>query len=199
MILARSGFLDGAKLVMHALGARGAIHLRAKSVTAARIYDIATLLAPVQDVTGCWLVINERIDLARATLARGVQLTSRSMRVADARRIAPTLALGASVHAIAEATAAEREGADWIAAGHVFATASHAGVEPRGLDFLRRVAACVRIPCLAIGGVTPERVATLVAAGAYGVAAIGGIWGAADAARAATDYLSAYDAVDRHA
>jgi thiamine-phosphate diphosphorylase len=192
-ILARPDFLDRARAVMRAVGPRGAVHLRGHGTTAARLHALARALAPLQSGGG-WLVVNDRVDVALAAGARGVQLTSRSMRTADARRVAPELAVGASVHAAAEASVAAAEGAAWVVAGNVAATPTHPGAEPRGRDFLRAVvAAAGAVPVVAIGGVRPDDVPALRAAGAHGVAAIRGVWDAADAERAAIAYLSSYD------
>jgi thiazole tautomerase (transcriptional regulator TenI) len=192
-IVARADFLDVACAVMAALGPRGALHLRAGRATAARLQSLAAGLEAAQAVTGAWLIVNDRLDLAIACRARGAQLTSRSLRVADARLAAPTLAIGASVHSLDEARAAAAEGASWLVAGHVFGTASHPGEEGRGLPFVRTLAAAVDVPIVAIGGVRPQHCAALRQAGAYGLAVIRGIWDATNAERAASDYLSAYD------
>ena len=192
-IVARADFLDVACAVMAALGPRGALHLRAGRATAARLQALAAGLEAAQAVTGAWLIVNDRLDLAIGSRARGAQLTSRSLRVADARRAAPALAVGASVHSLDEARAAAEEGASWLVAGHVFASATHPGEEGRGLPFLRALVAAVDVPIIAIGGVRPEHCAVLREAGAYGLAVIRGIWDAANAERAASDYLSAYD------
>ncbi|CAA9328516.1 MAG: hypothetical protein AVDCRST_MAG11-2364, partial [uncultured Gemmatimonadaceae bacterium] len=157
----------------------------------------AERLARVQELSGCWLVVSDRVDVALASRARGAQLTSRSLAPGDARRLAPQLRLGASVHSVADAEAAARARADWVVAGHVFATASHPGAPGRGGGFVRAVAAAVPVPVIAIGGVTPDRVAALRAEGAHGVAAIRGIWAAAHAGEAVGRYLSAHDAYDR--
>jgi thiazole tautomerase (transcriptional regulator TenI) len=192
-IVLRDDFIDVACAVMATLGPRGALHLRAGRVTAARLQTLAGGLEAAQAITGAWLVVNDRVDLALGTRARGAQLTSRSLRVADARRAAPILALGASVHSLDEARVAASEGATWLVAGHVFATQSHPGEEGRGISFVRALAAAVTIPVVAIGGVRPEHCRVLRAAGAYGLAVIRGIWDAPNAERAASDYLSAYD------
>ena len=192
-IVTRTDFIDVACAVMAALGARGALHLRAGRISAARLQALAAGLEAAQAVTGAWLVVNDRVDLALAARARGAQLTSRSLRVADARRAAPNLAIGASVHSLDEARVAASEGATWLVAGHVFATATHPGEEERGLPFLRAVTRAVSIPVVAIGGVRPEHCRVLRESGAYGLAVIRGIWGAPNAERAASDYLSAYD------
>jgi len=192
-IVLREDFIDTACAVMAALGPRGALHLRAGRVTAARLQALAGGLEAAQAITGAWLIVNDRVDLALGARARGAQLTSRSLRVADARRAAPQLALGASVHSLDEARQAASEGATWLVAGHVFATQTHPGEEGRGLPFVRALAAAVTIPIVAIGGVRPEHCRVLREAGAYGLAVIRGIWDAPNAERAASDYLSAYD------
>ncbi|HEX6966369.1 MAG TPA: thiamine phosphate synthase [Gemmatimonadaceae bacterium] len=194
-ILARPEFLAQAHVVMDVLGELGAVHVRAHHLPTAWVYELADALREEQTRTGCWLVVNDRVDVALTSGARAVQLTSRSMTAADARAIAPALRIGASVHSIADARAAAAARADWLVAGHIFETASHPGAPGRGLRFLRELATATPLPCIAIGGVRPEHVAELVAAGAYGVAAISGIWDADDAERAASEYLSAYDAL----
>jgi thiazole tautomerase (transcriptional regulator TenI) len=75
----------------------------------------------------------------------------------------------------------------------VFPTASHAGMPGRGAELVSAVSERTTLPCIAIGGVRPAHVAALRDAGAYGVAAITGIWGATSAEAAAADYLSHYD------
>jgi thiamine-phosphate diphosphorylase len=199
-ILARPDFLERARAVMRALGTHGAIHLRGSRLPAARLHDLAAALAPARERTACWLVVNDRLDVALAAGASAVQLTSRSMSVADAQHVASlsapartSLVVGASVHTAAEAAAAAAAGASWVVAGHVFATPSHPGAPGRGIALIREIAVTTSIPCIAIGGIRPEHVETLRSAGAHGVAAISGIWGQNDAERAAIDYLSAYE------
>ena len=193
LILANPEFTTRARGVMHALGPRGAVHLRARYLTAAQIYALALALGDAQESTGCWLVVNERLDVALAARTHAAQLTTRSLTVADARLVAGELPLGASVHSALEALAAQRDGADWVVAGHVFPTASHAGMPGRGAELVAAVSETITLPCIAIGGVRPAHVGALRDAGAYGVAAITGIWGAASAEAAASDYLSHYD------
>jgi thiamine-phosphate diphosphorylase len=194
--LARAEFTTAAAQVMNALGSRGAVHLRAARLTARAMLAHAERLARMQELTGCWLVVNDRVDVALAARARGAQLTSRSMLAGDARRIAPTLGLGASVHSEADADAATAAGADWLVLGHVFETESHPGAPGRGPGLLASVARRAPVPVIAIGGVTAAQVPLLRREGARGVAAIRGIWNALHAGDAAAGYLSAYDADD---
>jgi thiamine-phosphate pyrophosphorylase len=119
------------------------------------------------------LVVSARADLALAAGAAGVHLPEHDLPVAGARRlIGPDRLVGRSVHSPEAAARAEAEGADYVVFGSVFASASHRGQAVAGLAGLERVAAAVRIPVLAIGGVDGERVEACLAAGAAGFAAI---------------------------
>lgn len=190
-ILLQPDFLHRARGVMEAVGARGALHVRGYRIGAAHLFELACALVPVQDRTGAWLVVNDRFDIAMAAGAWGAQLTTRSVLVADARDAAAALRLGASVHGAREAGAAAH--ADWIVAGHVHETSSHESVPGHGVELIREIVAATSLPCIAIGGVRPWHVAALRDAGAWGVAAIRGIWSASDAERAAIEYLSAHE------
>ena len=189
-IVARADFIDVACGVMGVLGPRGALHLRAPRLTAAGLYELAQALAAAQNITGAWLVVNDRVDVALAVRARGAQLTSRSLLTADARHAAPTLALGASVHGVAEGVEAARAGADWLVVDHVFAPAAGDGAATTRLE---RLAGLSSAPLVAIGGIRPRHCRALRMAGAHGVAVIRGIWDAPNAERAASDYLSSHD------
>src|SRR5690606_23858041 len=83
------------------------------------------------------------------------------------------IAIGRSVHAAAGAR--EAIGADYVLAGHVFPSRSKPGVPPLGLEGLAAIVAAAPCPVIAIGGITAERVADVIGAGAAGVAAIGAI------------------------
>jgi thiamine-phosphate diphosphorylase len=192
-VLLGDDFLPRAREVMEALGPRGAVHLRARTVTTKRLCELADWLLGWERDSGCWLVVNDRVDVARACGVTAVQLTARSMSPADARHVAPDLRIGVSVHSAAAAREAERAEANWCVAGPVFPTATHPGNPGGGAQFIREVAAATGLPVVAIGGVTPEHVGELRQAGAHGVAAIRGIWTNADVGAAARRYLSSYD------
>lgn len=76
--------------------------------------------------------------------------------------------IGASVHSPVEAAEAEELGADYVTAGHVFATDCKKGAEPRGLGFLRETVNAVSIPVFAIGGISSENIGSVREAGAAG-------------------------------
>jgi thiazole tautomerase (transcriptional regulator TenI) len=188
-IVARPDFVRRAAGVMEALGTRGAIQLRAPHTTGAKLYAIAKSLSDLQEASGGWLVVTDRVDVAVATRARGVQLTSRSIGVADALTVAPALAIGASAHSLAEARAACEARARWLVVGQL----SDDRRKTAGPRALRELVAECRIPVIVIGGVTPGHVRPLRGLGVSGVAAIRGIWEAEDAPTAARAYLTAYD------
>lgn len=172
--VSHDGFLDRAYSVMRALGPRGALHLRSSRLSGREFFQIATLLSHKQNATGCWLIVNDRVDIAAAVKAKGAQLASHSMGIEDALKVIPGIPVGASIHSIEEAAEAERVGASWCVAGTVFETPSHLGRPPARVDFIEQVAAAVKIPIIAIGGISPADLPALVKAGAHGVAMIRG-------------------------
>jgi thiamine-phosphate pyrophosphorylase len=154
-----------------------AVQVREKDLGAA---DLAALCRRLRDLTrdaGARLIVNDRLDVALAVGADGVQRTSTSLDVKDMRAVAGRrLLIGASVHSMEEAEDAEEKGADWVIFGPVFDTPSKRAYGPaQGLERLATVTRGLKIPVIAIGGITPERVADVRAAGARGVGVISGI------------------------
>jgi thiazole tautomerase (transcriptional regulator TenI) len=194
-IVSRPDFIDTACAIMRVLGPRGALHLRASRLTGARFQSLAEGLAAAQGLTGGWLIVNDRIDIALAAGARGAQLTSRSIATSDARKVAPTLAIGASVHDVEEGRISIAAGADWLVA----AQASSAGRTKHDAfrieGWVRTLARSTSVPVIAIGGVQIDHARALREMGIHGIAVIRGIWDASNAEQAASDYLSAYDDV----
>ena len=118
------------------------------------------------------VVISSRCDIVLATGAAGVNLPERDISTRDARALLGQRLIGRSVHSVQGAVDAERDGADYVIFGPIWASESHLDSDPSGLAALAEVAREVRIPVLAIGGVTEERIAECHAAGAAGFAAI---------------------------
>jgi thiamine-phosphate diphosphorylase len=192
-VVRRPDFLDRARAVMEAVGSRGAVQLRAPRTPGSILYELASQLAAHQASTGAWLIVNDRIDVARAVGARAVQLTGQSMTVEDAKRIADSLELGVSVHDVSEALVAHLAGVRWGVVSRVLdSTGAPSAYADGGLALVREVAR-VELPVVVIGGVVPQHVAPLRRMGVYGIAAIRGVWDSDDAARAASDYLSHYE------
>jgi len=116
------------------------------------------------------LVINGANTYIMRKTGCGTQLSIAALRAMSFEH--KYLPCGVSVHTVAEAREAEQLGADYLIAGTIFASQSHPDIAPQGLGFLRDVCASVTIPTLAIGGITPVRVAGCVKAGAAGVAVL---------------------------
>lgn len=170
-----------------------AVQLREKDLGAAELARLGRALRGLTARRGAWLIVNDRVDVALAIGADGVQRTSTSLPVADIRAVADKrLKIGASVHSRAEAQAAAEAGADWIVFGPVYDTPSkRAYGPPQGLAALAATAAAVGVPVVAIGGITPERVREVLACGARGVAAISAILAADCPAGATARFLAA--------
>jgi thiamine-phosphate diphosphorylase len=191
LVLADPTFVASATAVMHAVRSRVAIHLRATETTSRRLLELALELRVISEITGSWVLVNDRVDIAMAAGVTGAQLTSRSLTTVDARRIAPSIAIGASVHAASEAWITAQSGADFLVVGQPLESAPRTA--DHSTEFLRSVVdAADGCPVIAVGGMTPERVTEVVAAGAAGIAAMRGIW-FDDAVAATRRYLAAYD------
>lgn len=144
-----------------------AVQLRGKTLDGRRLLERALALRQVTRAHGAALLVNDRLDVALAAGADGVHLPGAGLPVAQARRLAPGLMLGASTHRLDEARAAAEDGADFVTFGPVYATPSKAGLgEPVGVEALARAVAAVPIPVFALGGIDQERAPACVAAGA---------------------------------
>jgi thiamine-phosphate pyrophosphorylase len=170
-----------------------ALQVREKDLAAADLAALCRRLRGPTRARGALLIVNDRVDVALATGADAVQRTGASLAVDDIRAIAGArLRIGASVHSVDDAVDAEARGADWVVFGPVYDTPSKRPYgAPQGLDALAKVSGRVRLPVIAIGGITPARVAEVRAAGAYGVAAIAAILHAPSPADAVRRFLEA--------
>jgi thiamine-phosphate pyrophosphorylase len=181
-VVARPDFLRLAAEVVDAGGSSVVLHLRVPHGSGRTVFRLAEALRSRTRDAGSSLLINDRLDVALAVDADGVQLGRRGLSATDARAmLGPERRIGVSAHGPAAVPEA-----DFFLVGNVYPTASHpgrAGIGVAGLAHFRDV------PVVAIGGVTPERVAELRAAGVRGVAAIRGIWDAPSPAAAVRGFL----------
>ena len=130
-------------------------------------------------------IVNDRIDVALAVDADGVHIGQEDMPFTIARRLlGPDKIIGLTVHNVGEAEEAERLGADYIGLSPVFSTGTKqdAGA-PCGIPMVRTVRERVRLPVVAIGGITRENVAGVISAGADSAAAISAVVCAEDVYR----------------
>ena len=143
------------------------IQVREKDLDAKSLSELVTQVRDVAAGTSTKILVNDRLDVAVAAAVDGVHLPGNGL---PAERVRPTVRiLGCSVHSVEEALRAESAKADFVIYGPVFETPGKTAV---GVEALREVAGAVRIPVLAIGGVTLENTAAALEAGAAGIAAI---------------------------
>jgi len=167
------------------------IQLRGKKWTSREFLDIGMKAVQFLRPKGVPLIINDRVDISLACEADGVHLGQDDMPLPYARKIlGKKRIIGISVATPLEAEAAEKDGADYVGAGPVFATLSKTDLGPLlGLEGLRTIREKVKIPILAIGGISADNVADVISAGADGVAVISAIMAVADPKKAATEII----------
>lgn len=166
------------------------IHLREKQRSARELLDMTGKLL-LAGVPSSKLVINDRVDVALAAGAAGVQLAWHSLPLSAVRAAAPALRLGKSVHSVQEAEEAGGQGADFCLFGHVFPSVCKPGQQERGLAQLADAVRVCGIPLIAIGGITPANTGLVLRQGAAGIAVMSGICSADDPLAAVRAYRRA--------
>ena len=168
-------------------GGATVIQLREKEATTREMVELGQALLQITREAGVPLIVNDRVDVALAIDADGVHVGQDDMPAAIARRlIGPDKILGVSAETVEEALAAQRDGADYLGVGDIYGTTTKPDAGPPiGLEGLRRIVEAVTIPCVGIGGITPENAAAVVKAGAAGVAVVSAVMAAPDPEEAA--------------
>jgi thiamine-phosphate pyrophosphorylase len=172
-----------------------AVQLRAKHLTARETVELGARILAETSRSGALFFVNDRLDLALATGADGAHLGQDDLPMAAARRIAPAgFLLGGSAETVEQARAMERDGADYLGVGTVYATRSKldAGA-PIGVEGVRAAVAAVGIPVVGIGGIDADNAAAVVGAGAAGVALISAVLAAPDPGEAVRALLRAIE------
>jgi thiamine-phosphate pyrophosphorylase len=172
------------------------VQLRAKERPARELHDAALAIAPLLRDAGALFVVNDRVDVALAAGAGGVHLPENGMAAIDARRLLGDSAwIARSVHSVRAIDESSGDAAlDAVQLGPVFATESkRAFGAPQGVAALSRAAAAAaartsRKYLIAVGGVTPQRTAECLHAGADAVSVIGAVWDADDLESAARSF-----------
>jgi thiamine-phosphate diphosphorylase len=205
-ILARPDFLSLAEGVLEVGGEDLALHIRGPGTSGRNLFGLAEALRGPAARAGCTLLINDRLDIAKVLHLDGAHLGQRSLPAEVARQLLGQGALlGLSVHGESEARMGERVGGgggevspsaagppgplDYLMVGSIFPTPSHPERTPGGLGRIGEVRGVSDSPILAIGGITPNRVGPVLAAGSHGVAVRGGIWNAEDPTEATRVYV----------
>ena len=171
-------------------GGSDLIQLRAKNSSADEIRRLAEAILPVCDEAGVGLVINDHPRIAFAVGAAAAHLGQEDFfdagftSVAQVAGCPPELKIGLSTHAPEQAERALRAGPDYIAIGPVYPTHTKPMARAVTLDYVNWAAASVAIPWFAIGGITPQNLDAVLAAGARRVCVVSAILNAPDIAEA---------------
>jgi thiamine-phosphate diphosphorylase len=161
-----------------------------------QLADARAIAAACRDA-GAIFIVNDHVDLAIACGADGVHLGQHDLPIEAARPVAgANIIIGVSTNNADEARAAEAAGADYVAVGAIFTTASKTNTRPADLDRIRDVKAAVRVPVVAIGGIEASNVRSVIEAGADAAAVISAVCGAGDPRMASNQLMSAFN-VDR--
>ena len=162
------------------------VQLREKSATSREFYQRALRLKEVTDRHQVPLIINDRLDIALAIDAAGLHIGQEDLPVAVARRLlGPDRILGATAATVADALAAQADGADYLGSGAVYPTGTKPGKAIPPLPVLAQIKQAVRIPVVAIGGITADNIGPVRQAGVDGAAVVSAIMDSADPAAAA--------------
>ena len=172
------------------------LQYRAKNVPAKEMLASARELAGLARSAGARFFVNDRPDVAYLSKAHGVHVGQDDLDVEEARAVVgPEAWVGLSTHNIEQFEKAARSSADYIAIGPIFETTSKVNPDPVvGLELVRRARHLTERPVVAIGGITLERAAEVIDAGADSVAVISDILGAEDPAERASQYLRRLEA-----
>ena len=150
------------------------IQIREKDLEGRELLELVRLAMALPNSRGVKFLVNSRVDVALAVEAAGAHLPSNSPAPKEWRGIVPAgFLIGVSCHSLEEVVQAESEGADYALFGPVFDPMSKPANSPAvGLAELTRAVRAVRIPVLALGGITHENIDSCIDAGAAGVAGI---------------------------
>lgn len=168
-------------------GGADVIQLRDKSCDCDYLRRCALEIQEDARRAGVLFIVNDRLDIALDTGADGVHLGQSDVTLKFARAVAPEgFIIGISAGTLAEALEAERDGADYIGFGPVFPTMSKCDAGPVcGLDLLKEIKKLVKIPVVAIGGISIANAREVLAAGADGLAVISAVVSQDDISRSA--------------
>ena len=168
-----------------------AVQLREKDLSGRDLFSLAERLRTLCQAYEAALFINDRVDVAMAVDAAGVQLSKASLTIATARALLGLQKIiGVSTHSLQEAKEAEQAGADFVLFGPIYFTPSKAAYgAPQGLTALKTIVANVSLPVYAIGGIKPENIDSTKKLGVRGVAMISAIVSAESPKEAAETML----------
>ena len=167
------------------------VQLREKTAGSRDFYELALQVMQITQRYKLPLIINDRLDIALAVGADGVHVGQEDLPVAVVRRLlGPDKIVGATAATVADALRAEAEGADYIGSGAVFPTVTKPGKPVLPLTVLTQIKQAVKLPVVAIGGITANNLVELKSTGVDGIAVVSAIMNSDDPAAATKEILS---------
>jgi len=164
------------------------IQLREKELAYDKFLEEAKEIKALCKKYGVPFLVNDNVDIALAVDADGVHVGQSDMEAGDVRRlIGPEKILGVSVQTVEQALLAEQRGADYLGVGAVFPIGSKADAVEVSHETLKEICRAVRIPVVAIGGISKDNVLTLSGTGICGIAVISAIFAQPDIEKAAAE------------
>ena len=164
------------------------IQLREKDCTSREFYELALSIKDITDAYEVPLIINDRLDIALAVHADGVHLGQSDIPVQVARNVmGPNCIVGATANTLEKAKEAWQSGADYLGVGDVFGSATKNDTKPVELKELKKICDTVKIPVVAIGGISKKNIHLLKDTGVAGVAVISAVLGQTDITAAAEE------------
>lgn len=162
------------------------IQLREKDLPYDAFCREALEIGAICRAAGVPFVINDNVDVALASGADGVHVGQHDMAARDVRRlVGPDKILGVSAQTVEQALLAESQGADYLGVGSVFPTSTKLDADAVSYDTLREICSAVRIPVVAIGGISQANIGKLAGSGIDGVAVVSAIFAQPDIEKAA--------------
>ena len=159
------------------------IQLRGKKQSIDELVALAEELHELTSQSSTPLIVNDYAEIARSAPVEGVQVGQDDDSIEVARRKAGrAVVVGKSTHSLDQARTAQREGADYIGFGPIFATPTKPDYDPIGLEDIRQAHLDVNVPIFCIGGITSDNLKEVIAAGAHRVAIVSGLLKAPDIA-----------------
>ncbi len=147
------------------------LQLRDKKISDRKLFEVGKKIASFCRKKKVFFILNDRIDIAIASEADGVHLGQSDLPLCEARKIAPrNFLIGVSTHSIKQAVKAQKEGADYISFGPIFATRTKPHLSPIGTEKIALLARKIKIPCFVIGNVGIRNLKLLKAKGTKRIA-----------------------------
>lgn len=167
-------------------GGADVLQLRDKISSTKQLLKAGKELLALSRPAGIPLIINDRVDVARAIGADGVHLGQDDLPLKEARALLGSgWLIGKSTHSLQQAIDAQAEGAEYLGVGPIFSTPTKPTYQPVGVTLIRAVTTCVTLPTVCIGGIDQRTLSEVLQAGATCVAVVRAVCGADDPASAA--------------